>query len=131
MVWFPGAVNVASNSPVGPEFCGALLVNQVAGALRLPVKRKFSSVFGEDCMRTFMLVCDPLKVGRPGESTATQGARPLPFAAMVLIPEVASEPTVMLPLKFVAAFGVKLTLTLVAEPAAMLPLFQLPLKPVG
>ena len=47
------------------------------------------------------------------------------------MPELASEPTVTLPLKFVAALGVKVTLTLVAEPAAMLPLFQLPLKPVG
>ena len=124
-------MNVASNSPVGPEFCGAVLVNQLAGVLRLPAKRKFRSVLGEDCMRTFMLVCDPLKVGWPGESTVTQGGKPLPLAAMVFIPEVASEPTVMLPPKLVAVSGVKLTVRLVEEPAAMLPLFQLPLKPAG
>ncbi len=58
---------------------------------------------------------------------------PVPLARIALLPEVASEPTVMLLLKSWALVGANVTVMLVAElvARAMSPLLQLPRNPCG
>ncbi len=55
----------------------------------------------------------------------------LPLTAIVLVPLVALDATVMLPLNVAAEVGAKLTVTFCEEPAAMDPLFQFPDNPLG
>ena len=58
---------------------------------------------------------------------------PVPLARIALLPEVASEPTVMLLLKSWALVGANVTVMLVDAPGArpMVPFVQLPRKPWG
>ena len=53
-----------------------------------------------------------------------------PLTGTVALPEVAAKLTVILPLKFPAVAGLKLTVTFCVDPAAIVPL-QFPLKPAG
>lgn len=56
---------------------------------------------------------------------------PLPLAAMVELPEVASEFTVMLAARGVSFVGRNETVTFWVALAAIVPLLQFPLMPVG
>ncbi len=90
-----------------------------------------SDVLGVEVKRCVTLVAEPLYCAVPEALWRKAGGVPEPLTLTALPPLVASDDTLIVPVKAPARVGLKVTLTWRFAPAAIVPLLQSPANPKG